>query len=145
MEAIEQYDVQLDIQSTVNEALLDKRMRGLDPSGIHTGKDVYNPYLNYNPDAVYSLGGIIRQSLASLGPGYAVEVFDFGAAVVVTVAYSRISTGRTAKYTFLITFNNQRGGGFVYSNVKRHRSCSDYTQACSYIKTFVGEIASKTS
>lgn len=146
-----QYDVQIDVfDDTLLEAIQPSKFTG-DVRGRVVGKDysmtskeIYTPAIHYDPDASYALGPQIRSGL-SLGSGYYVEVADFGAAVVVKVTYTQISTSKGASMTFLVTFNSKNGGGTVYANAKRHRSVSDYSQAISYIRSYATTLPGRVS
>ena len=149
------YDAVISVSQATDDAVNEARSSSLnntaDPRGRVTadkvklqGTNYYKTIVGYNPDAQYALGPMMRSAL-QLGNGYFTEISDFGAAVVVRITYMQISTCKSASMTFLVTFNDRNGNGVVYANTRRHRTCTDYTQAVSYIRSFASQLQSRVS
>lgn len=123
-----------------NVSLMDPRMgRSIVPAN-----DFINILRTTGAGAEMSFGSAIRSTL-QMGPGFATEVVDYGDAVTVKISYTNIKTGKSASQNFIILFRNKYGASYVKTNSARWRTCSDYAQAASFIRSKASYLAGKTS
>lgn len=142
---INDYDMCLVFEPTVNEALRSTSIT--DPRyGAGTlvpSKDYIAPIQQFGAGSSVSFGAAIRNQL-QLGAQYSTEVVDFGDAVSVKITYMNIKTGKSASQSFIILFG-ELGKCRVKSSATRWRSCNDFNQAVSYIRSRSSALNGKTS
>ncbi len=130
---IENYDNVIEI-SSLNEA---KVSGALDPrittGSTDMGHEVYGIFTQTSAGSNLSLGSVVRNGL-QMGPGYSVEVVDYGEAITVSVTYNNMKEGTKKGQNFIILFNN-KGKCIVKSTSVRWRTCGDAGQAISYIRS----------
>ena len=140
----------ISIDEGINEAK--SRVSGGNDKNVWTSpdpfKDTADAIRAFGPGSFGTLGGYVKSALAGLGPGYGVQVTDFGEAVTVTVTYSNASTGRISGQNFVIVLHHGRSHKYmytVYAHSARWRDCNDYNQAISFIRSKASALAGQTS
>lgn len=119
----------------------------LDPRtglSIRMPQDSYDIIRQSGAGSSWSFGNLLRNSLPNTN-GYSCEVSDFGDAVTVRMTYTNVKTCRSASKSFVIIFLNKTGKSEVKSSSARWRTCNDYSQAASYIKSKASSLQGKTS
>lgn len=141
-----QFDVILQLDNTINEAIADKR--------IKFGGEVTQPFIGHSdlkywygidPNSQLSYGSYVRSSLNTMGSEYSVKVTDMGSDIIVEVSCHNQQVGKSAQKTFLIKLNDKNGKGWVKAAANRYRTINGVDQAISYIRSASTSLKNITS